>query len=112
MNVLDLRTKAGAAAGFLKQLANDRRLLIMCELHGRERSVGAIAETLGLSQSALSQHLAKLRQGGLVATRRESQTIHYRIADPAVAAVIKVLHDRFCGRVRASRKGKGAPNVD
>ena len=92
-----MQTNACAAAAFLKILANDRRLMILCELLKGERSVTELEEIAGLSQSALSQHLAKLRRSHLVKTRRESQTIHYSIADPGVTKVIGVLYDLYCG---------------
>lgn len=93
----DLEQRAGEAAQLLRLLANEKRLLILCHLivHG-EMSVGALVEAVGLSQSALSQHLAKLRDDGLVAFRRQSQTIFYRVADPKAARVIELLKDLFC----------------
>jgi DNA-binding transcriptional ArsR family regulator len=100
MNVDALRSRAGLAAGFLKVLANQRRLMIVCELLKGERSVGQLTTVVGLSQSALSQHLAKLRRGRLVKTRRESQTIHYSIADPGVKRVVEALYDLYCGPLR------------
>lgn len=76
-----LKDKAGEAADFLSSLANDKRLLILCELMAqREMSVGELADAVGLSQSALSQHLSKLRAENLVQTRRESQTVFYRLS--------------------------------
>ena len=96
MNISVMRTKASVAAGFLKILANRRRLMILCELLRGERSVSELAGVVGLSQSALSQHLAKLRRGHLVRTRRESQTVHYSIADPGVTKVIGALYDLYC----------------
>lgn len=96
MNISVMRTKASVAAGFLKILANRRRLMILCELLRGERSVNELAGVVGLSQSALSQHLAKLRRGHLVRTRRESQTVHYSIADPGVTKVIGALYDLYC----------------
>lgn len=96
MNISVMRTKASVAAGFLKILANRRRLMILCELLRGERSVSELAGVVGLSQSALSQHLAKLRRGHLVRTRRESQTVHYSIADPGVIKVIGALYDLYC----------------
>ncbi len=92
-----LAAKAAEAARLLKLLANERRLLVLCQLQGGEMTVGALARRVGLSQSALSQHLARLRRDGLVATRRERQTIHYRLADPAAAKVIGVLYELYCG---------------
>jgi ArsR family transcriptional regulator len=87
---------AAKAATLLRALANEKRLLILCQLDGTELSVGAIQDRLGLSQSALSQHLAVLREEGIVATRREAQTIYYRIADPAAVQVIATLASIFC----------------
>jgi len=92
-----MQTNAFAAAAFLKILANDRRLMILCELLKGERSVGELEEIVSLSQSALSQHLARLRRSHLVKTRRESQTIYYSIADPGVTKVIGALYDLYCG---------------
>jgi len=92
-----LEDKAVEAAEFLKLLANPQRLLILCRLVAqREMSVGQLEEAVELSQSALSQHLAKLRDDGLVATRREAQTIHYRIADKNVQRVLALLKDMYC----------------
>lgn len=81
------------AARLMKALANERRLLILCQLADGEQSVGSLR--VGLSQSALSQHLALLRQEGIVKTRREAQTILYSIADPAVHRVIRTLAELY-----------------
>lgn len=91
-----MRRHAGEAARMLKGLANERRLMILCMLAEGECSVGEINERIDLSQSALSQHLAVLREENLVCTRRESQTIRYRLADGPAAAIIKLLHDLYC----------------
>ena len=91
-----LAASAAAAARLLRALANEHRLLILCQLAGGERSVGQLQPVVGLSQSALSQHLAVLREEQLVATRRESQTIWYRIDDPAALRVVETLADIFC----------------
>ncbi len=91
-----LETSAAEAARLLRAMSNERRLLILCQLSGRERSVGELQPLVGLSQSALSQHLAILREEGMVATRREGQTIWYRIADPAAVKVIETLADLYC----------------
>jgi len=89
--------KAAEAASLLKLLANENRLLILCRLAlAGEVSVGELAEAVGLSQSALSQHLAKMRDEGLLATRREAQTVYYRIADPNAARLLKVLKTIYC----------------
>jgi DNA-binding transcriptional ArsR family regulator len=100
MNVGDLRSRAGEAASFLKSIANDRRLIILCELVNGERTVGELEAVVELSQSALSQHLARLRGAKLVKTRRESQTIHYSLADSSVSKLIGVLHDVYCRPAR------------
>ncbi|MDJ0388455.1 metalloregulator ArsR/SmtB family transcription factor [Roseomonas sp. E05] len=92
-----MEVRASEAAAMLRLLANERRLLVLCLLIMEgEASVGCLVERVGLSQPALSQHLAKLREDGLVATRRTGTTIHYRIADPRVARIIATLHDVFC----------------
>ncbi|MDZ7790507.1 MAG: metalloregulator ArsR/SmtB family transcription factor [Xanthomonadales bacterium] len=90
------RDQARNAATLLRALANPARLMLLCSLVEGERSVGELNERIPMSQSALSQHLARLREENLVATRRESQTIHYRIADPMVLELIAPLHRRFC----------------
>ncbi len=92
-----LKANAGEAADFLLLLANDKRLLILCELlTAREMSVGPLAEAVDLSQSALSQHLAKLRADGLVETRRASRTIFYRLSkDARVRRMLSYLRKLF-----------------
>lgn len=91
-----LQEKADHVAGRLALVANAKRLLILCELVQGERSVSALQAAVGLSQSALSQHLAKLREAGMVDTRREAQTIHYRISDPDVQVLMAALYEAFC----------------
>ena len=87
-----LAKRAGPAAGLLKLLGNEKRLLIMCQLATRrEMTAGDLADAVKLSQSALSQHLAKLRVQNLVATRRQSQTIYYRIVDEEALAMARAL---------------------
>lgn len=93
------KASAAAAAALLRALANEKRLLVLCQLGDGELSVGALQERLGISQSALSQHLGVLREEGIVATRREAQTIHYRIADPAAVKVIATLASIFCPEI-------------
>ena len=95
--IADLERKAAEAAGLLKLLANENRLLILCRLAvAGEMSVNDLADAVGLSQSALSQHLAKMREEGLLATRREAQTVFYRIADPNAARLLALLKDLYC----------------
>lgn len=98
LNIDDLQASAGEAAKLLRALGNERRLLILCQLSDGEKSVGDLLPRSGLSQSALSQHLAVLRTEGIVATRREAQTIRYRIADPAALKVVATLAEIFCPR--------------
>jgi len=93
-----LARQAGEATRLLKLLANEKRLLILCFLASRgEITVGELAERVELSQSALSQHLAKLRADGLVTFRRASQTLHYRVADPRAMRLLLVLKEIYCG---------------
>ncbi len=87
---------AGRAATLLRLLANEKRLMVLCQLADGELPVRDIQERVGLSQSALSQHLARLREDGIVATRREGQTIHYRIASHDAMRVIETLAELFC----------------
>ena len=96
MQIDELQTQASKAVGLLKALANENRLLILCHLQGGELSVGEINERVGLSQSALSQHLAILRHDGLVATRKSAQTVYYSLNSEEVRAVIAVLHGLYC----------------
>lgn len=87
---------AGEAARLLRALSNEKRLMILCRLGDGECAVGELIPVVGLSQSALSQHLAVLREEGLVASRREGVSILYRIAEPAALKVIAVLADIYC----------------
>lgn len=84
------------AALFLKLMANPHRLMILCHLLDNELSVGQLNDHLPLSQSALSQHLAMLRNNGMVTTRREQQTIFYSLASKEVEGVMEVLYENFC----------------
>ncbi len=102
MNTVDLldpsvfEAKAEVAASLLKAMSNPHRLMILCRLGASEASVGELQADSGLSQSALSQHLAVLRVRELVETRREAQTIYYRLSDPAVRQVIETLMKIYC----------------
>jgi DNA-binding transcriptional ArsR family regulator len=97
IGIAELERKAAEAAGLLKLLANENRLLILCRLAvAREMSVGDLADAVDLSQSALSQHLAKMREDGLLATRREAQTVLYRISDPNTARLLALLKSIYC----------------
>jgi DNA-binding transcriptional ArsR family regulator len=92
----EMREHAGDAAGFLKALANDQRLLVLCALLDGELSVGEINERVPLSQSALSQHLSVLREAGLVTTTRQSQTIYYAVARGPALQIMEILYATFC----------------
>ena len=99
MNKMDvdmMRRSAREASDLLKALSNEHRLLILCNLGDGEKSVGELQELIGLGQSALSQHLARLRRDGLVQTRRQSQTIYYSLHGEVAARVIEVLYDVYC----------------
>lgn len=88
----------------LKAIGNERRLRVLCHLSQGERSVNALCDLIGLSQSALSQHLAKLRKDQLVKTRREAQTIYYSLATPEVHKILEFLSDLY-----GSESGSEAP---
>jgi DNA-binding transcriptional ArsR family regulator len=96
-SMADFEARASEAASLLKTLANEKRLMILCRIleHG-EMSVMPLCEGVGLSQSALSQHLAKMREEGIVDFRRNGQTIYYRVANPDVNRVLKTLKSIFC----------------
>ena len=89
--------KARRAADFLKALAHENRLLILCILAEGEKSVGDLERTLGLRQPAVSQQLARLRTDGLVATRRNGKVVYYSLASKRARAVIGAVHEAFCG---------------
>lgn len=91
-----LQDRADHVAERLALVANAKRLLILCELAKGERSVGMLQQAVGLGQSALSQHLAKLREAGMVDTRRQGQTIFYRITDSDLTLLMTTLYDVFC----------------
>ncbi|MBM3558085.1 MAG: winged helix-turn-helix transcriptional regulator [Alphaproteobacteria bacterium] len=103
MNYTEMRKQAKRASGMLKALGNDSRLLILCQLVDGEKSVGQLGDNLPLSQSALSQHLARLRRDGLVRTRREAQTIHYSLASAEASTLVQTLYGLFCGPAAKGR---------
>lgn len=96
MNINVNPSQAEKAAALLASMSNPHRLRILCELHGGELTVGDLQNRIGISQSNLSQQLARLRDAKLVATRRESQKIFYALASDEVVQVIHVLHELFC----------------
>jgi ArsR family transcriptional regulator, virulence genes transcriptional regulator len=92
-----LKASADQAAALLRSLGNERRLLILCTLIGAgESSAGDLAAAVELSPSAASQHLARMREEGLVETRREAQSVLYRIADPNLERLVALLKDIYC----------------
>lgn len=96
-DLASFEASAARVAGVLKALGNERRLMILCKLvESGEANVGTLAEAVGLSPSAMSQHLARMREEGIVATRRDAQTIWYRVADPNVGALLGHLQRLFC----------------
>ena len=101
-----MRSHAEDAAGLLRSVGNPQRLLILCELVAGETGVGTLLQRLELSQSALSQHLAVLRDEDLVRTRREAQTIFYALAPGPAEAVIRTLHGIYCTPRRPGRPKK------
>lgn len=90
------QASAAQASSLLKAMSNEHRLMILCQLGGGELQVSELLERVGLSQSALSQHLARLRDDNLVSARREGVAVFYRIADPAALRIIAVLAEIFC----------------
>ncbi len=92
-----MQAHAADAASLMRAFGNESRLMILCTLAEGERSVGELNAIIPLSQSALSQQLARLRREGLVRTRRESQVIHYSLCEGPANRLITVLHDIFCG---------------
>lgn len=100
----NLIENADQAADFLSALANNKRLLILCKLLHKEMSVGALAKSINLSQSALSQHLAKLRALDLVSTRRDAQTIYYMVSSPHIELVLSTLSSLYMSPVARPRE--------
>jgi DNA-binding transcriptional ArsR family regulator len=96
-DLLKMKASADQASALLRSLGNDRRLLILCTLMGAgESSAGELAQAVELSPSATSQHLARMREEGLLESRREAQSIIYRIADPKLERVVALLKDIYC----------------
>jgi ArsR family transcriptional regulator, virulence genes transcriptional regulator len=97
MDPATFEARADEVAELLKVLGNQRRLMVLCKLIEKaELTVGELAEAVGLSQSALSQHLARMREERLVANRREGQTLWYRIADERLETLLAILYDLYC----------------
>lgn len=92
-----LAESAADAAAYLKTLAHEGRLMMLCHLIDGEKSVGQLETLLSIRQAAVSQQLARLREEGLVATRRDGKTVYYRLADPRTERLIGTLYELFCG---------------
>lgn len=107
MNIADLQVNARKASTLLKAMSNERRLLILCHLSLGEKSVSELEELVGLSQSALSQHLARLRRDKLVSTRRSAQNIYYSLHGDEAKRVMTTLHDIYCARGPAANVNDG-----
>lgn len=96
LSVEQMQVNAAAAEQLLKSLANANRLMVLCHLVSGEKTVGELERKLELSQSALSQHLAKLRTQGIVDFRKEGTTAYYRITDPKAMEILQSLYDMYC----------------
>jgi DNA-binding transcriptional ArsR family regulator len=105
---VDLSQAADKASEFLKSLASPIRLRILCMIVGREASVGELADSLGVRNSVVSQHLALLRKDGFVSSRRDGQTIWYTLSDARVSRVIEVLEATFCPPARQARRRRSS----
>lgn len=97
----ELQAQAGEAARFLKLIANEKRLIVLCRLADGPATVGELAELAGLSQSAMSQHLARMRADGLVAGDKDGLQVRYRVADARCLGMLQHLKDQFCPAAKA-----------
>jgi DNA-binding transcriptional ArsR family regulator len=96
MNMDDLQNSAHEAASLMKALSSENRLLLLCQLAEAEKTVGRLAEDLGLRQAAVSQQLALLRKDGLVSARRDGRSMYYSLAGREARAVITLLYELYC----------------
>ena len=96
MDTAAMQANAQEASALLKSLANPSRLLVLCALVNREHTAGELEELTGLSQPAISQHLARLREAQIVATRREAQRIFYSLCNKDVQTVLETLYEIYC----------------
>lgn len=104
MKIERMQAAADRASDLLKAMANRHRLLILCQLVEKERSVGELAEFLGIRDLSVSQHLSILRKDGLVTARRDGQTIWYSIASTEARALLSTLYDAFCAPTNVSAR--------
>lgn len=113
MNMAEMRGRAEEAGRFLKSLCNEHRLLILCSLVEGEKSVGELERLLEMRQPHLSQHLMRLREDGLVRTRRVSRTVHYSLGSEPAERMIGLLYELFCAKDAAPAPSAcGAPPAD
>ncbi len=112
MDRSELERNARKASALLKAMSNERRLLVLCHLAQGEKSVGELEDLIGLSQSALSQHLARLRRDRLVDTRRSAQTIFYALAGREAGAIMETLYRLYCEPVKAPLPPETARRVE
>lgn len=110
MDTSDLEVSARRASALLKAMANERRLMILCHLAQGEKSVGQLEQLINLSQSALSQHLARLRRDKLVLTRRAAQTIYYSLVGREAKAIMETLYGLYCAE-QPARAAETAPTA-
>lgn len=104
MDIHNVERNVEVAVNLLKALSNEKRLMVVCALYKGEKNVGELEKIVGLSQSALSQHLARLRRDGLVNNRRHAQTIYYSLSDRAIEHVLKCLYDIYSPEEQTSKK--------
>jgi ArsR family transcriptional regulator, virulence genes transcriptional regulator len=109
MNLDAMEVRARRASALLKAMGNPHRLMILCRLAEGEKCVGELERVIGLSQSALSQHLARLRRDDVVVTRRVAQTIYYSLAGSEARAIIATLYRLYCGSDAVDFNGKSVP---
>ncbi len=109
MDLEQLRHKAQRASLLLKAMSNEHRLLILCQLVQGEKSVSELQDLVGLSQSALSQHLARLRRDDFVKSRRSAQTVYYSLAGHEALSVIGILYDLYCTEAAETAETEAAP---
>lgn len=106
INLSELQSNAQRAASLLKLMGNPTRLLILCQISQGEKSVSELERAVGLSQSALSQHLALLRHQKVVTTRRVAQTIYYSVAGTEAPAILACLYELFCSKHTAKSRAR------
>ncbi|MFD2204565.1 ArsR/SmtB family transcription factor [Kiloniella antarctica] len=99
MNMNDMEASVSKASALLKALANERRLMILCQLVEGEKSVGALIDKLGIAQAMVSQQLSVLKKEGLVSSRREGQNVIYGLENPAAFKILEVLYDAYCPKL-------------